>query len=59
MNRILTITLIALVVLFGISKLRTRRVDSQIGYTRISAAQAKTMMQEKPAIIVDVRTPAE
>ncbi|MCK9548906.1 MAG: rhodanese-like domain-containing protein [Sphaerochaeta sp.] len=60
MNKILVGALVVVVVVLGVSRFRGRRaVSTGVPYSRITAFQAKSLMEAEDVVIVDVRTEAE
>lgn len=61
MSKILTVVLIALLLLFGITKARGRQKvnPGAAPYRKIGPAEVKTLMADPAAVILDVRTPGE
>lgn len=61
MSRVFVIALVAVILIVGISRFRSRHNEGSGGarYSRITAAQAKALMEGEDVVIVDVRTAAE
>ncbi len=61
MSRVFVIALVAVILIVGISRFRSRHSEGSGGarYSRITAAQAKALMEGEDVVIVDVRTAAE
>ncbi len=61
MSKVFAVALVAVALIIGSAKYRRGRLEFSRsgGYSRITAAQAKALMDRDGVVIVDVRTPAE
>ncbi len=61
MNKILVVVLVVVLLIVGISKFRSRHSQGSgsARYSRITASEAKALMEGEDVVIVDVRTAAE